>query len=104
MDRRGSTPPAASGPHLTVAREPVGQEQEWEFFCECGVYGCDKRVKLTVPAYRALHDGGRFVLAPGHRRSEKAASRQLREEAPALRAEAELQLKPARKNLRRLRP
>jgi hypothetical protein len=89
------------GPGSTT---PVDQEQEWEFFCECGRYGCDKRVKLTVAAYRALHDDGCFVLAPGHQPSERERSRQLREEAKALRAQAELQTKRAKKNLRRRRP
>ena len=80
---------------------PVDQEQEWEFFCECVRYGCDKRVKLTVAAYRALYDGGTPVLAPGHQPSERERSQQLKEEAKALRAQAELQLKRARKHLRR---
>jgi hypothetical protein len=75
-------------------------EQEWEFFCECGCYGCDKRVKLTVAAYRVIHDGGGAVLAPGHQRSEPERSRRLRAEAEALRAQAELQVQRARKNLR----
>lgn len=70
---------------------PVDQAQEWEFFCECGRYGCDKRVKLTVAACRALHDGGGAVLAPGHQPSER------------LQAQAELQAQRARKNLRRTR-
>lgn len=104
MSRQGAPTPAASSRHLSVAREPVEQEQEWEFFCECGCYGCDRRVKLTVAAYRALHDGGGFVLAPGHRRSESERSRQLREEAVALRAQAELQVQRARQNLRPIRP
>jgi len=75
-------------------------EQEWEFFCECGRYGCDKRVKLTVAAYRVIHDGGGAVLAPGHQRSEPERSCQPREEAEAPRAQAELQVQRARENLR----
>jgi hypothetical protein len=101
---RDLTPPAAFSRHLGVVRDAVEQEQEWEFFCECGCYGCDKRVKLTVAAYRALHDGGGYVLAPGHQCSERERSQELREEAKALRAQADLQVRRAKKNLRWIRP
>ena len=59
MGRQGSTTPAASSRHLSVAREPVDPEQEWEFFCECG---CFTLVTLTITAF----DGAANVWVEGH--------------------------------------
>lgn len=72
---------------------------EWEFFCECGVAECHEQVTLTLEAYSAIHDGGFAILAPGHRVGQRARSVRLREEARALRAQAEHQLQRARRNL-----
>jgi hypothetical protein len=49
---------------------------------------------------QALHDSGRPVLAPGHRRSPVAHARQLVVDAAALHAEAKHKVKRAQKNLR----
>jgi hypothetical protein len=83
-----------------AASDSIAHEQQWEFFCECGRPGCEEHVLLTVDAYSALHDGGGFVLAPGHRVSEVGRARRLADEAEALRAQAGHQLRRARKNLR----
>jgi hypothetical protein len=85
---------------LAAARDSITREPEWEFFCECGRPGCQEHVVLTVDAYTALHDGGAAVLAPGHRRSQVARAQQLLVDAEALRAQAEHQLKRARRILR----
>ena len=84
---------------LHVAQDSIDTRQEWEFFCECGREDCDKYVSLTLNAYSSLHDGGGAVLAPGHRRSQIGLARQLREEATALKRQAEHQLRRARRNL-----
>jgi hypothetical protein len=52
---------------LEAARESISEEQQWEFFCECGRADCSEHVFLTPDAYVALRDGGNAVLAPGHR-------------------------------------
>jgi multidrug efflux pump subunit AcrA (membrane-fusion protein) len=61
--------------------------------------GFHEHVALTVDAYAALHDSGRAVLAPRHRLSQVERARRLSEEAKALRAQAEHQVKRAKKNL-----
>ena len=75
------------------------QDEEWEFFCECGRPDCEERVKLTVAAHSALDDGQSAVLAPGHRLSQIERARRLMEVSKALRAQAEQQVKRAKKNL-----
>ena len=70
-----------------------------EFICECGADGCREHVHLSLDAYAALHDNGFPVLAPGHTVSERARSERLRKDAEALRAQAEQQLKRARRIL-----
>lgn len=100
---RGSKAAALVEVNLQIreaATDSIAQEQEWEFFCECGRSGCEEHVLLTIDAYSALHDGGRAVLAPGHRVSQVGRARRLGDEAEALRAEAGHQLRRARKNLR----
>ena len=84
---------------VQVAGESFDQDQEWEFFCECGQDDCHEHVSLTVDAYAALHDSGRPVLANGHEPSQAARSRQLRGDTEALTRQAEHQLRRARKNL-----
>jgi predicted DNA-binding protein (UPF0251 family) len=80
----------------------------WGFLCECGASECEEWVTLSVPDYEALRNADRPILAPGHalvrqQRSRRTA-RRLVEEAQALRAQAELQLKRAARNLRNAPP
>lgn len=87
---------------LDTTAGSLGSNQDgegWEFFCECGCPECEERVTLTVSAYSALHDGGNAVLAPGHRLSQVERARRLSEASEALRAQADLQVKRAKKNL-----
>ena len=84
---------------LEVARDSIDEEQEWEFFCECGSEDCHAYVSLTLDAYSALHDDGGAVLEPGHRLSQTARARRLREEAEALTRQATHQVKRALRNL-----
>ena len=86
---------------LEAARDSITQEQEWEFFCECGDSTCGEQVKLSVEEYVGLRERGDAVLADGHRlsRGELALRRasELGEESAALRAQAEHQVRHARK-------
>lgn len=84
---------------LHVARESFANDQEWEFFCECGQDDCHEHVSLTVDVYAALHDSGRAVLADGHELTQAELSRRLRGDAEALTRQAEHQVRRARKNL-----
>lgn len=68
---------------LEAALDSVTEEQEWEFFCECGNADCHEHVKLTIHAYTVLHDGGGAVLAPGHGLSQAERARRLRDDADA---------------------
>ena len=83
----------------------IGDEgSEWEFLCECGAVGCQERVFLTLDEYIALRERGGarlagVVLAKGHRQSQIERSRHLREEAEALKGQAEHQTNRARRNL-----
>jgi hypothetical protein len=84
------------------AAEP---EAVWAFLCECGEAGCHAQVRLTLAEYDALKAAERPVLAPGHAASRAAVARRyaeaLREDATALRAQAEQQLRRARKRHQR---
>jgi hypothetical protein len=86
---------------LDAARDSITREQIWEFFCECGRPDCGEHVKLSIDEYAGLRDVGDPVLAPGHRlsRAERARRRshELREGSEALRAQAEHQVRRARK-------
>jgi hypothetical protein len=86
---------------LSAARDSISQEQTWDFFCECGREGCAELVQLTTGVYVSLRDRGDAVLAPGHRlsRAERARrqARELREDSEALRAQAEHQVRRAKK-------
>lgn len=84
---------------LRYARDSDEPLQEWEFFCECGDENCYEHVVLTLEAYVALRDADRAVLADGHVLSAVERARRLREDAVALRRQAEHQTKRAKKNL-----
>jgi len=80
---------------LEAARESGSPKQEWEFFCECGRPDCREQVELTLDAYIALHDGGRPVLAKGHRLSQVERARRLQSDAEALLGQAQHQVQRA---------
>lgn len=84
---------------LDAAYDSIADGQEWEFFCECGRSGCQERVRLTLDSYVALHDDDGAVLAPGHRLSQVERARTLEGDARALLAQAEHQVRRAKKNL-----
>jgi hypothetical protein len=74
------------------ADESRADEVEWEFFCECGRAECRERITLTLHAFVGLHEGGRAVLAPGHRPESGERARRLQADAEARRRPAEQQL------------
>jgi hypothetical protein len=84
---------------LEVASESPSGAPEWEFFCECGRPECHEQVTLTIEAFDALRGEDLPVLAPGHRLSQAARARMLREDAAALLALAQHQVRRAKKNL-----
>ena len=79
------------------------QPHEWEFWCECGEPSCRRGVWLTLAQYEQLRDHRHAILTPGHEVSEVARAAILVEEASALRAEAEHQVRRAKKNQARLK-
>lgn len=88
--------------NVSIRDLAVGSESapaEWEFFCECGDPDCHEQVLLTLESFGAIHDQGFAVLAAGHRVNQPARAARLRREAQALRAQAEHQLRRARRNL-----
>lgn len=74
-----------------------------DFLCECGDGECLEMVHLPLAGYEHLRAAGGFVLAKTHvvQRAEmaRAWARTLASDAAALRAQAELQRKRARRNL-----
>ena len=84
---------------LRYVRDSSEGEQEWEFFCECGEATCQEHVFLTLDGYVELHESGRAVLADGHKLSQVERARRLQADAEALRAQAELQVGRAKRNL-----
>jgi hypothetical protein len=77
----------------------------WDFLCECGDGTCNELVHLTLARYDQLRAADAFVLVESHplQRAEaaRAWARELRDDAAALRAQAQLQRKRARTNLGR---
>jgi hypothetical protein len=77
----------------------------WDFLCECGDGGCNELVHLTLDGYEQLRAADGFVLFETHtlQRAEaaRAWARELREEAVALRAQAQHQQKRAHRNVGR---
>ena len=84
---------------LEVAAESPSDALDWDFYCECGRPDCHEQVMLTVAAFDWLRGNDLPILAPGHRMSQVTRARMLRSEAAALRAQAQLQAKRARRNL-----
>jgi hypothetical protein len=82
---------------------PEREEDTWDFLCECGAAECKEWVTMAVSEYTQLQRRRIPILAPGHsldqvQRTRRMARRRV-EEAQALRAQAEHQLKRARRNL-----
>jgi hypothetical protein len=50
--------------------DALGRDKSYEFLCECSDTGCAERITLTHDEYEQIRaDGRRFVLAPGHART-----------------------------------
>lgn len=77
-------------------------EDTWAFLCECGADDCQEWVTMPVAGYEALHRTDDPILAPGHTlsRGERARrkAKRLSDDAHALQAQADHQVKRARKN------
>jgi hypothetical protein len=78
--------------------------ESWAFLCECGDDTCQEWVTLPVKNYEALQRSDQPILAPGHTLSEpqktRRKARRLVDDARALEAEADIQVKRAKRNLR----
>jgi hypothetical protein len=79
--------------------------ESWTFLCECGDDGCQEWVTLPVESYEALQRSDQPILAPGHTltasQKHRRKARRLVDDAKALGAQADLQVKRARRNLKR---
>jgi len=77
--------------------------ESWAFLCECGDEDCQEWVTLPVQRYEALQRADRPILAPGHMLSEpqkaRRQARRLVDDAKALEAQADVQIKRAKRNL-----
>ena len=77
--------------------------ETWAFLCECGDDRCQEWVTLPVVRYEALQRSDQPILAPGHTLTEPQKSRRrarrLVDDAKALEAEADIQIKRAKRNL-----
>ena len=84
------------------------EAETWSFLCECGDDKCQEWVTLPVIGYEALQRADQPILAPGHSLSPSQKSRRqarrLRDDAKALGAQADHQLKRAKRNLRKQNP
>jgi hypothetical protein len=84
------------------------EEDTWGFLCECGAEECQEWVTLRVTDYEAYRHAERPILAPGHTLTQvqksRRTARHLIAEARALRAQAEVQLKRAARNLKKSPP
>jgi hypothetical protein len=78
-------------------------DETWDFLCECGAEDCQEWVTLRIGQYEALQRADEPILASGHTLSQSQRSRRrarrLVDEARALEAQAEHQVKRARRNL-----
>jgi hypothetical protein len=97
--------------HLRMAVKrfdvPDSEEDTWDFLCECGSADCKEWVTLLLWQYEELRTKGGAVLAPGHEMKRGEQSRrkalQLADDAKAVRAQAEHQLRRAVRNVRKSR-
>ena len=80
------------------------QDETWAFLCECGAEDCTEWVTLPLAEYESLRQADSPILASGHTvdqvRASRRKSRRLVDDAKALRAQAEVQLKRAMRNLK----
>jgi hypothetical protein len=85
-----------------------GDGENWAFLCECGDDLCQEWVTLPVKAYEALQRADQPILAPGHTLSapqkSRRKARRLVDDAKALEAEADVQVKRAKRNLKGKKP
>jgi hypothetical protein len=83
-------------------------EETWAFLCECGDDDCQEWVTLPVNQYEALQRADEPILAPGHALSDpqktRRQARRLVDDARALEAQADVQIKRARRNLGEKKP
>jgi hypothetical protein len=82
--------------------------EAWAFLCECGDDGCQEWVTLPVAKYEALQRSDQPILASGHTLSDgqksRRKARRLVDDAKALEAQADVQLKRAKRNAGRQKP
>lgn len=82
--------------------------EAWAFLCECGDNGCQEWVTLPVTSYEALQRADQPILAPGHTLSDtqktRRKSRRPVDDATALEAQADVQVKRAKRNLGEKKP
>jgi hypothetical protein len=81
------------------------EEETWDFLCECGADDCQEWVTLQLAQYEAMQREDDPILAPGHTLSEgqrtRRKARRLVDDAKALEAQAEHQIKRAKRNLKK---
>lgn len=95
---------AANSYIFDAATQSIGHDMSWEFFCECGDPNCRARIELTVHGYEGIRKSRRPILARGHQQDQKVRSRALRDDARALLAQAQHQIRRAKKNVDRDEP
>jgi hypothetical protein len=92
---------------LAVKRFDLSESdrEAWAFLCECGDDDCQEWVTLAVGSYEVLQRADAPILAPGHTLSapqkQRRKARRLVDDARALGAQADLQVKRAKRNLKR---
>ena len=83
-------------------------EDTWDFLCECGADDCQEWVTLRLAEYEAKQRADEAILAPGHRLSTgeqtRRKARRLVDDAKALEAQAEHQVKRAKRNVEQRKP
>jgi hypothetical protein len=79
------------------------EEETWAFLCECGDDSCQEWVTMPAAGYEALQRADEPILAPGHTLSApektRRKARRLVDDARALDAQADVQIKRAKRNL-----
>jgi hypothetical protein len=83
-----------------LARRVAADERSvWEFVCECGQPFCGERINVTLALYDEARHVRASVLAHGHVRARARAARhwssEVRDEASAVRSQAEHQIRRA---------
>jgi hypothetical protein len=77
--------------------------ETWAFLCECGDDECQEWVTMPVAKYEALQRADEPILAPGHTLSQgqksRRRARRLVDDAKALAAQADVQLRRAKRNV-----